>query len=89
MGSGNTQKRSLEATMKRLEKLREYRSRLVAESNTSVDKLIAAKENGTVSPQLIAKTTEHVRRMQFRIQRINTEVDRLIAADPRVLQPAH
>ena len=82
---GNTGTDGLEATMKRLEKLREYRSRLFNDVSNRVDKYLA---DGCQPSKAIA-LNNYVRKCQLRIRLINAELDRHIAADPRVLQPAH
>lgn len=74
--------------MTKLERLRKYRSRLVAECNQRVDKFILDSYAGKMTPQRLETDTEFIRKVQLRIRLINYEVDRLIAADPRVLQPA-
>ncbi|HWZ97285.1 MAG TPA: hypothetical protein VN025_05945 [Candidatus Dormibacteraeota bacterium] len=70
--------------MKRLEKLREYRSRLANDVDARIAKFIC---DGKPAEQVIP-LSDFVRNANFRMRRTNAEIDRLIAADPRVLRPA-
>ena len=76
--------RGVEANMKRLTRLREYRSRIFNDMNGRVDKFIA----DGMPPKQATKVGDYVRKCQFRIRIMNAEIDRLIAADPRVLRQA-
>jgi hypothetical protein len=84
MAPGNTVQADLEVVMKRLQKLREYRSRLNAECNTVVDKYIAEG----CPPEKNALLGDYIRRVQLRIRLINEVVDKQISSDPRVLRSA-
>lgn len=74
----------VEANMLRLKRLREYRSRIFNDMNSRVDKFIA----DGMPPKNAPVLGDYVRKCQFRIRIMNEEIDRIIAADPRVLQPA-
>jgi hypothetical protein len=70
--------------MKRLKKLREYRSRLVNDVDQRMTKFIA----DGMKPERMPALTDFVRKSNFRVRIINTEIDKLIASDPRVLRQA-
>lgn len=84
MARGNTDRVGLEATMKRLEKLREYRSRLSNDVAERVAKHIAAGYPVSEARELAV----YVSKCNLRIRLINAVLDEAIATDQRVLQPA-
>ena len=74
--------------MTRLNQLRRYRGVLKAECDAKVDKFLAMPPKERTEKK-VAELSEYIRKVQMRIRLMNAEHDRLIAADPRVLQPAH
>jgi len=75
---------SLQKRIKRLEQLREYRSRLLKSSFAAVDKFLATPID-QVTPEYRKESNAFVRRCQLRIKLTNIEYDRIVATDPHVL----
>jgi hypothetical protein len=79
---GNTVGTDLEVLMTRLKQLREYRSRLIADVTTVIDKFMAAGRPAGAANNLNA----HIRQVNLRIRLIDEQVNLIIANEPRVLQ---
>lgn len=67
--------------MSNVEHLREYRSRLWNDLTERVDKVIAHRDAGTLTPEELASLTHFGDLVQKRTRRLNLEIDRLIAAN--------